>query len=54
MKLASIPRHIVESALSAGDGFIEARVHGTRPDGSPVCASVKARAVARSVVRNAV
>jgi hypothetical protein len=52
LKLASIPRHVVESALSAGDGIIEARVHGTMPDGGPVCASVKSQAVVWSFVHN--
>lgn len=53
LKLASIPRHLIERALSDGDAIVEARVHGTMPDGGPVCASVKPQAVAWSIVRNA-
>lgn len=52
LKLASIPRHIVETALSTGEGTIEARVLGTMADGSPVCASVKPGAVVWSFVHD--
>lgn len=45
LKLGSIPRQVVETARSASDGIIEARVLGTLADGSPVCASVKPQAV---------
>lgn len=51
LKLASIPRHVVETALST-EGTMEARVVGTMPDGGPVCASVKSNAVVWSFVRN--
>ncbi|MBW8843727.1 MAG: hypothetical protein JF607_01960 [Burkholderiales bacterium] len=44
LKLAAIPRELVESALSSG--LIEARVLGTMADGGPICASVKPQAVA--------
>jgi hypothetical protein len=53
LKLASIPRHVVETALSTGEGTIEARVVGTMPDGGPVCASVKPDAVTWRFVHNA-
>ncbi|QAZ41490.1 hypothetical protein C1M51_12590 [Methylibium sp. Pch-M] len=45
LKLASIPRQIVEAALSTPEGVIEARVVGTMADGGPVCASVQPHAV---------
>ncbi|MBW8760940.1 MAG: hypothetical protein JF586_25475 [Burkholderiales bacterium] len=44
LKLAAIPRELVESALSSG--LIEARVLGTMADCGPICASVKPQAVA--------
>jgi hypothetical protein len=50
LKLASIPRQVVEAGLSASGGIIEARVLGTMDDGGPVCASVKAQAVVWSFV----
>lgn len=50
LKLASIPRQVVEAGLSASGGIIEARVLGTMGDGGPVCASVKAEAVVWSFV----
>lgn len=52
LKLASIPRQIVDTALSAGEGTLEARVVGSMADGGPVCASVKADAVAWRFVRD--
>jgi hypothetical protein len=51
LKLASIPRQVVEGALSPGGGIIEARVLGTMDDGGPICASVKPHAVVWSLVR---
>ena len=51
LKLASIPREVVEAALSPNGGIIEARVVGTMDDGGPVCASVKPHAVVWSLVR---
>lgn len=45
LKLASIPRHLVEEALSGAGRVVEARVAGTLGDGGPVCASVKPEAV---------
>lgn len=44
LKIASIPRDVVEQALSAS-GILEARVQGTMRDGGPICASVKPEAV---------
>jgi len=52
LKLASIPRQIVEAALSTQGGVIEARVAGTMADGGPVCASVKPHAVVWALVRD--
>lgn len=52
LKLASIPRQVVEAALSPCGGIIEARVLGTMGDGGPVCASVKPHAVVWSLVRD--
>lgn len=52
LKLASIPRQIVEAALSTSEGAIEARVLGTMGDGSPICASVKPHAVVWSFVQD--
>ncbi len=50
LKIASIPRDVVEQALSVS-GIIEARVQGTMRDGGPICASVKPEAVAWRFVR---
>lgn len=52
LKLAAIPREVVEAALSTSEGIIEARVLGTMDDGGPVCASVKPHAVVWSAVPN--
>ncbi len=52
LKLASIPRQVVEAALSPSGGIIEARVLGTMGDGGPICASVKSHAVVWSLVRD--
>jgi hypothetical protein len=52
LKLASIPRQIVEAGLSNPEGTIEARVLGTMGDGGPICASVKSDAVVWSFVRD--
>jgi hypothetical protein len=52
LKLASIPQKIVEDAASAPNGVIEARIPGTMGDGGPICASVKAEAVAWRFVRD--
>ncbi|MDO9434246.1 MAG: DUF5990 family protein [Hydrogenophaga sp.] len=40
IKLAGIPRHLVEAAAGDPDCAIEGRVPGTAKDGGPVCASV--------------
>lgn len=45
LKLASMPAEVVQAALLAGDGVVEARVRGGMDDGSPICASVKPQAV---------
>jgi hypothetical protein len=50
LKLASIPRPLVEAALGAPGGVIEARIPGTMGDGGPVCASIKPQAVAWRLV----
>lgn len=52
LKLASIPPHVVETALSTSMGLVEARVLGTMPDGGPICASVKSHAVVWRFVRD--
>lgn len=49
LKLASIPKRILEAALSSQEGVIEARVTGVMRDGGPVCASVKPEAVVWSL-----
>lgn len=51
LKLASIPQPVVEGALSASGGVIEARVLGTMDDGGPICASVKPHAVTWRLAR---
>ena len=45
LKLASMPRSLVEAAVGAPGGVIEARIPGTMGDGGPVCASIKPQAV---------
>ncbi|WP_235531855.1 DUF5990 family protein [Pelomonas sp. Root1237] len=50
LKLASIPREVVEAVLASSAGAIEARVLGTMADGGPICASVKPHAVVWSQV----
>lgn len=40
IKLAGIPRHLVETAAGDANSAIEARIPGTARDGGPVCASV--------------
>lgn len=40
IKLAGIPRHLVETAAGDPNTAIEGHVHGTAKDGGPVCASV--------------
>jgi hypothetical protein len=45
VKLAEIPRALVESAVGDPDRAIEARIVGTARDGGPVCASVQPHAI---------
>jgi hypothetical protein len=53
LKLASIPRPVIEGAVSSSETIIQARVVGTMGDGGPVCASVKSPAIEWSLVRSA-
>jgi hypothetical protein len=50
LKLAAIPREIVDAVLASSEGVVEARVLGTMADGGPICASVKPHAVVWSQV----
>ncbi|MDM0108808.1 DUF5990 family protein [Variovorax sp. J22R24] len=45
IKMAGIPRHLVEAALDDPGRAIEARILGTARDGGPVCASVQPPAI---------
>jgi hypothetical protein len=40
IKLAGIPRHLVETAAGDANSAVEAHIHGTAKDGGPVCATV--------------
>jgi hypothetical protein len=40
IKLAGIPRHLVETAAGDSNSAIEGHIHGTAKDGGPVCATV--------------
>jgi hypothetical protein len=40
IKLAGIPRHLVETAAGDANSAIEGRIPGTARDGGPVCATV--------------
>jgi hypothetical protein len=51
LKLASIPKQLVESAILSGKAVIQARMAGTMGDGGPICASVKPSNVEWSLVR---
>jgi hypothetical protein len=51
LKLASIPKQLVESAISSGEATIQARITGTMSDDGPICASVKPSNVEWSLVR---
>jgi hypothetical protein len=51
LKLASIPRQLVESAILSGEAVIQATLAGTMGDGGPICASVKPSNVEWSLVR---
>ncbi len=53
IKLAGMPRDLVEAALGDTDRAIEARLNGTMRDGGPVCASVPPASIQwRLVVRS--
>ncbi|MGE0097827.1 MAG: DUF5990 family protein [Hydrogenophaga sp.] len=45
IKLAGIPRHLVETAAGDANSAIEGRILGTAKDGGPVCASVPPQAI---------
>jgi hypothetical protein len=51
LKLASIPRQLVESAILSDEAVIQATLAGTMGDGGPICASVKPSNVEWSLVR---
>lgn len=52
IKLAGIPRHLVEAALGDPNRAVEARIQGTLRDGSPVCATVKPDAITWRLAQN--
>jgi hypothetical protein len=45
VKLAAIPRPLVESAMGDSTFAIEARILGTARDGGPICATVQPHAI---------
>lgn len=45
IKLAGMPRQLVEAAVGRPDCAIEGRFHGVARDGGPVCASVPPHAI---------
>lgn len=51
LKLAGIPRALVETALDNADCAVEARILGRARDGGPVCASVPQHAVTWQLAR---
>lgn len=51
VKLADIPRTLIESAVGDPDCAIEARILGTARDGGPVCASVQPHAISWHLAR---
>ena len=51
VKLADIPRALVESAVGDPDCAIEARILGTARDGGPICASVQPHAISWHLAR---
>lgn len=53
LKLAGIPRALVEAALGDADCALEARVLGRARDGGPVCATVSPQAVTWQLARRA-
>lgn len=50
IKLAGIPRELVEAAAGVPHCAVEARIRGTMRDGGPVCASVAPPAIAWQLV----
>lgn len=52
IKLAGIPRHLVEAAAGDPNRAIEARIQGTSRDGGPVCASVPPDAITWRLASN--
>lgn len=51
VKLADIPRPLVESAVGDPACAIEARILGTASDGGPICASVRPHAISWHLAR---
>lgn len=45
VKLAGIPRQLVEAAMGQPDRAVQAHIQGTMRDGGPVCASVPPQAI---------
>lgn len=53
IKLAGMPRDLVEAALGDAHRAMEARVNGTMKDGGPVCASVPPASIQWRLVERA-
>lgn len=53
VKLAAIPRALIESAVGDSACAVEARILGTAGDGGPVCASVQPHAISWHLARRA-
>lgn len=51
IKLAGIPRHLVDVAAGDSHAAVEGRIHGTMRDGGPVCASVSPALIDWSLVK---
>lgn len=51
IKLAGIPRALVEAAAGDPDSAVEAHLHGTARDGGPVCATVDAASISWRLAR---
>jgi hypothetical protein len=51
IKLAGIPRSLVETAAGDAHCAIEARIHGTARDGGPVCATVDPLSISWQLAR---
>lgn len=53
IKMAGVPRPLVEAAAGDPNRAIEVRFHGTAKDGGPVCATVDPQAIAWRLVMRA-